>query len=541
MATKITKIQVRRDTSDNWKTANPTLSVGELGFEHDTYRFKIGYDNLDWEALPYFSGQGILSNSLKEVLQRDNNGQGFDIHVDGVNIKPVVTDGQVVSGGISGQILPTDTVTFSKDGVVTEYPIPTGKPTLGDTFNRFPQAFLEGADGDGEDFLVFGKEATITDVTGSGSLSYKKAPTTYAVVTVLEVAPFTGEILEVGFASTTGTGLLRGAGYYEFKGVPGKYVATYDPNNPLATNPGSGFGVRFDISSVVAPTDSIGELVVSAGGVGYEENQELIVALPGHIIANYEGFQRRIISSLVTQEDLSEITTDSIATSRENLIQFNVIAPAGGSADGDEVTRGLPPHNNDLTSQGKVNGWFWESLVYHEYVKPTVRDCVNNGPEPGGVISPDQLGNYDFLRYDINPLSVINIQGIDLPENDPSATFFHADWGNYVGGKQAFGGEILVWDPSLYADPTGAPVGSPTGAWNFAFRPRTDATLPLEESDPVFMASAAANIRGIDYSGLHLDTGTPTETVINHPHYKREAGAVEPLMMVNNWKAIGRI
>jgi hypothetical protein len=531
VATKITKIQVRRDSADNWTTANPTLSVGEIGFEQDSYRFKIGYDNLDWATLPYFSGQGILSNSLKEVLQRDNNGQGFDILVDGVNIKPVVTDGQVVSGGISGQILPTDTVTFVKDGVITEYPIPTGKPTLGDDFNRFPQAFLEGAAGDGEDFLVFGKQATITDSTGSGTLSYKKAPTKYAVVTVTEVAPLTGEILEVGFASTVLTGLSTGEGYYEFKGVPGKYVSTNDPNNPNAAAPGSGFGVRFDINSVVAPTDSIGDLVVTAGGVGYEKNEELIVALPGHIIANYEGFERRIISSLVTQEDLSEITTDSISTSRENLIQFN----------GDEVTRGLPSHGNDLTTQGKVNGWFWESLVYHEYVKPTVRDCVANGPEEGGVIDPKELGNTDFLRYDINPLSVINVQGVDKPETDPAATFFHADWGNYVGGKQAFGGEILIWDPALAPDPTGGPVGNTGGAWNFAFRPRTDATIPLEETDPIFVASAAYNIKGKDYSGLNLDTGLPTETVTNHPMYKRESGALEPLMMVNNWKAIGRL
>ena len=114
---------------------------------------------------------------------------------------------------------------------------------------------------------------------------------------------------------------------------------------------------------------------------------------------------------------------------------------------------------------------------------------------------------------------------------------FDASWGNYVGGKQAFGGEVLIWDPSLFTDPNNPGVGAPTGAWNFAFRPRTDATLPLEESDPIFMAHAAANIRGKDYTG----PGDDAIEVTNHPMYKRESGALEPLMMVNNWKAIGRL
>ena len=36
------KIQLRRGTADQWNTANPTLLNGELGYETDTKRFKIG-------------------------------------------------------------------------------------------------------------------------------------------------------------------------------------------------------------------------------------------------------------------------------------------------------------------------------------------------------------------------------------------------------------------------------------------------------------------------------------------------------------------
>ena len=58
MATKITKIQVRRDTSLNWESVNPILSVGEFALETDSNipggRFKIGDGQTDWQGLAYF-------------------------------------------------------------------------------------------------------------------------------------------------------------------------------------------------------------------------------------------------------------------------------------------------------------------------------------------------------------------------------------------------------------------------------------------------------------------------------------------------------
>lgn len=49
-----TQIQVRRDTSTNWTSINPTLASGELGFETDTSKFKIGTGAATWAALAYF-------------------------------------------------------------------------------------------------------------------------------------------------------------------------------------------------------------------------------------------------------------------------------------------------------------------------------------------------------------------------------------------------------------------------------------------------------------------------------------------------------
>jgi len=43
-----TKIQVRRDTSANWTSLNPTLSSGEIGYETNTGKFKIGNGSTLW-------------------------------------------------------------------------------------------------------------------------------------------------------------------------------------------------------------------------------------------------------------------------------------------------------------------------------------------------------------------------------------------------------------------------------------------------------------------------------------------------------------
>jgi hypothetical protein len=48
-----TRIQVRRDTAENWTNNNPTLAEGEIGFETDTGLFKIGANNTAWTSLAY--------------------------------------------------------------------------------------------------------------------------------------------------------------------------------------------------------------------------------------------------------------------------------------------------------------------------------------------------------------------------------------------------------------------------------------------------------------------------------------------------------
>jgi hypothetical protein len=55
-----TVIKLRRDTAANWTSVNPTLSAGEMGFETDTKKIKVGNGTSTWTVLTYASSAGTI-------------------------------------------------------------------------------------------------------------------------------------------------------------------------------------------------------------------------------------------------------------------------------------------------------------------------------------------------------------------------------------------------------------------------------------------------------------------------------------------------
>jgi len=73
-----TKVQIRRDSASDWTSANPTLSAGEIGYEQDTSKMKIGDGSTAWTSLAYFvssSGGSSTLLGLTDVGSDGNNGQ----------------------------------------------------------------------------------------------------------------------------------------------------------------------------------------------------------------------------------------------------------------------------------------------------------------------------------------------------------------------------------------------------------------------------------------------------------------------------------
>lgn len=70
----VTVIQNRRDTSTNWSTNNPILARGEIGYEIDTGKFKIGDSVSAWSSLAYGGLSGPQSTSVLESYGDGSDG-----------------------------------------------------------------------------------------------------------------------------------------------------------------------------------------------------------------------------------------------------------------------------------------------------------------------------------------------------------------------------------------------------------------------------------------------------------------------------------
>ena len=69
-------MKMRRDTNANWSNANPVLSEGELGFETDTKRFKLGDGTTAWNSLNYYDKLIHLTQDEYDALTEEEQMNG---------------------------------------------------------------------------------------------------------------------------------------------------------------------------------------------------------------------------------------------------------------------------------------------------------------------------------------------------------------------------------------------------------------------------------------------------------------------------------
>jgi hypothetical protein len=63
-----TRMQQRRGSAAQWTAANPVLAAGEIGFETDTSKFKMGNGTSTWSQLVYFANATELTNAINSVV-----------------------------------------------------------------------------------------------------------------------------------------------------------------------------------------------------------------------------------------------------------------------------------------------------------------------------------------------------------------------------------------------------------------------------------------------------------------------------------------
>jgi len=70
------RIQLRRDTADNWNRVNPILDDGEPGLDLTTNKIKYGDGNTAWRDLAYASGSGSGDRLTKDSYNLILDGSG---------------------------------------------------------------------------------------------------------------------------------------------------------------------------------------------------------------------------------------------------------------------------------------------------------------------------------------------------------------------------------------------------------------------------------------------------------------------------------
>lgn len=106
-----TRMQQRRGTSAQWTSANPVLASGEIGFETDTNKLKIGDGVNTWANLVYFVDQTGLAGSLGDYVELASVGVA-----DGV--ASLDSTGNVPSSQL-GNVPAVDLTGYATEGYVT--------------------------------------------------------------------------------------------------------------------------------------------------------------------------------------------------------------------------------------------------------------------------------------------------------------------------------------------------------------------------------------------------------------------------------------
>jgi hypothetical protein len=92
-----TVIKLRRDTAANWTSGNPTLAAGEIAFETDTNKIKVGDGSTAWTSLDYASGDVAAAdvtydNSAAELAATTVKGALDELSLSKANVSDLSTN-----------------------------------------------------------------------------------------------------------------------------------------------------------------------------------------------------------------------------------------------------------------------------------------------------------------------------------------------------------------------------------------------------------------------------------------------------------------
>jgi hypothetical protein len=329
-----TRMQQRRGTASQWTSANPVLNAGEMGWESDTNKFKIGDGTNHWANLDYFiDANSTVNPSFGTSIVFE--GATADSYETTLQVTDPTDDRTITLPNVSGTVITTGNLSDITDiGVFTstivmegssaddfELTLSAGNPTADRTIT-FPDA--TGTVALTSDIAELSQDAIDTALTAGTGITKTYNDNANTLTLAVDTTTIQARVADV---SDTEIGYLNG--------VTSAIQTQLDAKAPTAN---ASFTGTFS-----APTGTITSTMIADGTI-----------VDGDISA----------SASIAQSKISGLTTDL----------SNKLALAGGTMTGaiamstNKITGlGTPTESTDATTKAYVDA-VTEGLHIHAAV-----------------------------------------------------------------------------------------------------------------------------------------------------------------------------
>ena len=317
-----TRMQQRRGTAAQWTSANPVLNAGEMGWESDTNKFKIGDGTNHWEDLDYFADinstvnpafgssitfEGATADSYETVLQVT------DPTADRTITLPNVTGTVITTGNLSDI---TDIGVFSST-ITME----------GSTANDF-ELTLSAGDPTADRTITF------PDATGTVALT---SDIVAAEVTASSTNTFTNKSISLATNPVTGTKAEFNTAMSDadFATIDGTETLTNKTLTSPVINTPTGI-TKTDVGLANVDNTSDADKPVSTAG---QTALDLKANLAGATFTGaVSGTSLTLSGDLTVNGTTTNINSTNLVVEDKNIVLGDTAEPADATADGGGIT-----------------------------------------------------------------------------------------------------------------------------------------------------------------------------------------------------------
>jgi hypothetical protein len=290
-----TRLQLRRGAASTWTSTNPVLYAGEIGFETDTGRIKIGDGTTAWNSLGY--------NAVTPSSFLAGSGLSVNVATDGSTVTYSLSDPTIQSSDITdfnsavSGLIQVKNVSAGSGIAVSNlngnYTVSLSDPTI-------QLADITDLSANARGFLLTPSSSNlstlVTDETGSGSLVFSSGATLTNVVLSGNVTIGSDSLAEV-IEDTIGS---------KVKGGSGIAVSYNDSNGETSVS-----ATGLSLAGHTHLLSSITDVTASATEVNYIDG-----SLPGTGVAG----KAVVLDSNLNISNLGNVSTTGTLTVGGNLI-----------------------------------------------------------------------------------------------------------------------------------------------------------------------------------------------------------------------------